>query len=122
MLINRNKTIAAIVGAAALVAGSLASVSPASADWHGHGGWGRGGWVGPAIGLGAGVAIGSALAAPYYGYGPYYGYDYGPGPYAYGPPRYAYNDADAYCAARFRTYDPASRTYMGYDGFRHRCP
>lgn len=25
------------------------------------------------------------------------------------------------CAARYRSYDPASGTYLGYDGYRHRC-
>ncbi|MGC1923977.1 MAG: BA14K family protein [Pseudolabrys sp.] len=23
---------------------------------------------------------------------------------------------------RFRSYDPGSGTYVGYDGLRHRCP
>jgi hypothetical protein len=27
----------------------------------------------------------------------------------------------ARCQARFRSYDPASDTYLGYDGLRHRC-
>jgi hypothetical protein len=31
-------------------------------------------------------------------------------------------DAVAYCAQRFRSYDPASGTYLGYDGLRHPCP
>jgi hypothetical protein len=26
-----------------------------------------------------------------------------------------------WCLNRFRSYDPASNTYLGYDGFRHRC-
>ena len=26
------------------------------------------------------------------------------------------------CAARFRSYDPATGTYMGFDGIRHPCP
>lgn len=26
------------------------------------------------------------------------------------------------CAAKFRSYDPASETYLGYDGSRHQCP
>ena len=26
-----------------------------------------------------------------------------------------------YCARRYRSYDPASGTYLGYDGLRHRC-
>jgi hypothetical protein len=25
------------------------------------------------------------------------------------------------CEARYRSYDPASDTYLGYDGIRHRC-
>ena len=28
----------------------------------------------------------------------------------------------AYCQQRFRSYDLASGTYMGYDGMRHSCP
>ena len=32
------------------------------------------------------------------------------------------NDAIAYCAQRYRSYDPASGTYLGYDGNRHPCP
>jgi hypothetical protein len=27
-----------------------------------------------------------------------------------------------YCQQRFRSYDSASGTYMGYDGMRHSCP
>ena len=28
----------------------------------------------------------------------------------------------SYCAQRYRSYDPASGTYLGYDGIRHPCP
>jgi hypothetical protein len=28
----------------------------------------------------------------------------------------------AYCAQRYRSYDPASGTYLGHDGRRHPCP
>ena len=31
-------------------------------------------------------------------------------------------DAVAYCERTFRSYDPASGTYLGYDGMRHSCP
>jgi hypothetical protein len=36
----------------------------------------------------------------------------------------AYNEGDpvAYCEQTYRSYDPASGTYLGYDGFRHPCP
>ena len=27
-----------------------------------------------------------------------------------------------YCMRRFRSYDPRSGTYLGFDGLRHRCP
>jgi len=52
------------------------------------------------------------------GYARLPGYAYIPG-YAYGT---APADEDAYCAQRFRSYDPASGTYLGYDGLRHACP
>jgi hypothetical protein len=32
------------------------------------------------------------------------------------------NNAVAYCSQRFRSYDPRSGTYLGYDGYRHPCP
>jgi hypothetical protein len=31
-------------------------------------------------------------------------------------------DAVAYCSQRYRSYDPASGTFLGYDGVRHPCP
>ena len=109
--------------------------------------WRRWGWV---PGVAAGAIIGGAIAAsrPWYGYGynNYYdddyayspGYSYGPSGYNsynydYAPQAYSYapgysysysaggND-DAYCSQRFRSYDPASGTYLGYDGLRHPCP
>jgi hypothetical protein len=39
--------------------------------------------------------------------------------------RYSYvNAADtiAYCARKYRSYDPASGTFLGNDGMRHYCP
>jgi hypothetical protein len=82
--------------------------------WGHHGGWG---WGGAAIGgFAAGALLGSALAAPSY----YYddpGYYYAPDIYA-GPD----SSAVAYCQQRYRSYDPASGTYLGYDGIRHPCP
>ena len=32
------------------------------------------------------------------------------------------NDTVAYCAQRYRSFDVASGTYLGYDGYRHPCP
>ena len=95
----------------------------------------RWGWGAPAAAFVAGGLIGGALAAPYYyGYGPYYGapYAYYPGPYYPGPyaaappapaaPAYSSEDSEDYCAQRFRSYDPSTGTYLGYDGQRHPCP
>ncbi len=40
----------------------------------------------------------------------------------YGRPWLVEDDAIRYCMRRFRSYDPVSRTYLGYDGRRHPCP
>jgi BA14K-like protein len=84
-------------------------------------------WRGVGPGFVAGALLGGALFGPryYYGPGPYY---YGPGPvvvpgpYVAPGPYPAEGDPVAYCMARFRSYDPASGTYLGYDGYRHPCP
>jgi hypothetical protein len=125
--------------AAAFAIGIAAVPISASAQWHGSGGWHGGGWHGGGWhgggwhgggwngggwgyyggGFAAGAIIGGLLAAPYYyGYGPYYGYYPAPA-YYYGPPP---GGAVAYCMRRFRTYDPRTGTYVGYDGYRHPCP
>ena len=78
----------------------------------------RWGGPGPAIGLGiaAGALLGAAIAAQPYYYGPGY---YAPGYYPPPPPP---GDPVAYCMSRFKSYDPASGSYLGYDGLRHPCP
>jgi hypothetical protein len=81
----------------------------------GYGGYGYG-YGAAALGLGllGGAIIGSQY--PYsdsgYGYGAEYDVD----------PQNAGGDSPTYCASRFRSYDPASGTYLGYDGLRHPCP
>lgn len=75
---------------------------------HGHGNWGP--WAGGAV---LGLGLGYALSDGYYGHD--YGDDYGPA--------YGYGDGGfARCEATFRSFDPESGTYVGYDGYRHRCP
>ena len=80
--------------------------------------WGRRfGW-GLGTGLLGGAIVGGALAAPYY-----YGQPYYYPPAAYGPDYYQAPGADpSYCVSRYRSYDPATGTYLGYDGVRHPCP
>lgn len=107
-------------------------------------GGGRGAAIGAVIGAGTGAIIaneGQRRANGYYYYnnGCYIQqpdgawievaprYCGGPGP-AYAPPppaprpAYVEGNADAYCAQRYRSYDPVSRTFMGYDGVRRPCP
>lgn len=99
--------------AAAAIIGTVLLAGPASArPWHRH----HGNFAAGAAGFAAGALIGGALASRPYGYGPgYYAYDPG---YAAGPG----GSAVAYCMQRFKSYDPASGTYLGYDGVRHPCP
>lgn len=112
MRINLKTTIAALI----IGATTLAAVAPADAQWRGrhhhrHHGGGGGAVLG---GLAAGAILGGIIASqqrPYY-------YD----GYAAAPRYYGGGDQDAYCFSRFKSYDPVSGTYLGYDGLRHPCP
>ena len=90
--------------------------------WHG-GGWRGGGGYGDDYGYGYGGAalglglLGGAIIAsqsPYYDSGYDSGYDNYPQDGGAG--------SSGYCASRFKSYDPGSGTYLGYDGSRHPCP
>ena len=96
--------------------------------WAGGGGRGGGRWAG-------GYGYGRHGHFRHRGRGFAYGFAYGAAPYI--PYGYYDNDyyedepvyevapqsgADEYCAQRYRSYDPASGTYLGYDGVRHPCP
>jgi hypothetical protein len=103
----RNKIIA--VMAAAVATGSML-IAPTTADAHyyHHRHHHRGGAA--IAGFAAGAILGGALASRPYGYA------YAPGPV------YGGSDAVRYCMSRFKSYDPGSGTYLGYDGYRHPCP
>jgi hypothetical protein len=62
------------------------------------------------------------FAPGFYDYG--YPYDYGYyDDYAYGDDYVAASPGgDSSCQSRFRSYDPSTGTYLGYDGLRHPCP
>ena len=88
----------------------------------------------PGYGIGAGAAavaagalVGGAVASQNQGYyypAETYPVNSGPG-YGYGdaaPAVYNNGGSVAYCEQTYRSYDPASGTYLGYDGFRHPCP
>jgi hypothetical protein len=106
--------------ASAIISANTAPPGLETVQWRG-GGWRGGGW-GLGAGLLGGAIIGGMLASPYYyGPGPYYYY---PGPY-YPAPGYVVTppgNAVAYCMQRFKSYDPRSGTYLGFDGRRHPCP
>jgi len=119
-------------GAAALALTActvLATAAPASAapwGWHHGWGWRGGGWGGA---VAAGVIGGALAAATSPLWAPGY-YDYYPG-YAYGPYGYAVapgpviaqgGNSVAYCEQRFRSYNPATGMYLGFDGQYHPCP
>lgn len=114
--------------APAFTGGRVATTGPAFtgsrvATWNG------GNWHGGRFhhhnrffpGFAAGAIAGAALGS----------YAYYDDPYYYNDPYY-YDDGGAvvvsgggdpsYCAQRYRSYDPASGTYLGYDGLRHPCP
>jgi hypothetical protein len=76
----------------------------------------------------AGAVIGGAIASQgYYGGPGYYAPGYDDGQYyddsaavAVGPQ--GGDDAVAYCMQTYRSYDPQSGTYVGFDGQQHPCP
>lgn len=90
--------------------------------WGNRPGYGPGWGYRPGYGWGAAAAaVGAGLA--YSTYDPYYG--------GYGYSDYGYYNQGAYaspsdpiaeCARRFKTYDPASQTYVVRKGVRASCP
>ena len=80
--------------------------------------WRNGCYVQRPDGAYVAVAPGYCAPAAYYPPPP-------PPPVAYyppPPPPPAQVGAVDYCAQRYRSYDPASGTYLGFDGVRHPCP
>ncbi|MDN4982512.1 BA14K family protein [Bradyrhizobium sp. WYCCWR 13022] len=116
----------------ATLSGGSRNFAAAGGHWNGGGGnWHGGSWHhhrggGFWPGFAAGAAIGGLGSYAYYG-GPYYGDGYYDDGYYDDGATVAVvpdtgGDSVAYCAQRYRSYDPASGTYLGYDGLRHPCP
>jgi hypothetical protein len=122
---------AALVGLTAL---TLAVPANAGGRGHGgHGGYGRGGYGGHhyyhhdngfsavgagLLGFGVGAIVGSALTPREVYVAP------APPP----PPRYVgYRPAPwtpdwySYCYSRYRSFNPNTGTFLGYDGYEHFC-
>lgn len=112
--------------AAALVALTILTLAmPAEAGRRGYGRHHHGGngWnaVGAGLlGFGVGAIVGSALTprevyvAPPPPRPTYYT------PAGYGPPPWT-PDWYTYCYSRYRSFDPNSGTFIGYDGYEHFC-
>ena len=71
-----------------------------------------------AIGLGVGVILGSAFAPRYYAPRYYYGpppvrYDYGLRPWT--------GEWYNYCSSKYRSFNPRTGYFLGYDGDYHFC-
>lgn len=73
----------------------------------------RGGGAGVAAGIIGGMILGGIIASQQP--------QYYPAP-VYGPAPYIGGDPVGYCMQRFRSFDPRTMTYLGYDGYRHPCP
>ena len=105
-------------------AGGAVAAGTLRGGWRGED-WRRG--LGFGVGFATGALVSTALAAPWYYYDDYdyyapayYDYGYDASFYDYG---YDYDDsAIRYCETRYKSYDPVTRTYVGYDGRRHPCP
>lgn len=103
------RTLVSSLAAAVLAAGTMAAaVQPSAAagpHWHHHHGHGHG--YGPGVGLGLGLGgflLGSALAQPRVVVVDEYG-----------------GGHVQRCLARYRSYDPRTDTYVGFDGYRRYC-
>lgn len=133
----------------AVTAATLTSIVPASAgDYYRRHHHGRDAAILGAAGLATGLIVGSALASQprYYDEGPVYvDPDYEPGPRYIDPPPPVYRPAPRYvveepvyappvrelrpwsaswrryCSMRYRSFDPATGTYVGYDGRERFC-
>lgn len=142
-----NRFVKAAILAAASAAAIGAPLATASADSWGRHGWNRGGWDRPyyrhrhghgdavaagVVGLAAGALIGSALSQPrYVEPAPIYAAPPPPPPAYYpAPPRgVAYRVGYEpwsrgwyqYCSDRYRSFNPNTGTYRGYDGRDHFC-
>lgn len=122
-----------IAATLALTIGAVSIVSTAEARHrrHHHGGDHGDAVAAGIFGLAAGALLGSALAQPRYRYYDYYepAPVYAPGPpviYDPAPVYYARPEPwtpewYAYCDSRYRSFDPRTGYFRGYDGEYHFC-
>jgi hypothetical protein len=105
--------------AAALMSGAAGVSAPAEAGGHGDAA------LAGVAGFAVGTLFGHAVAQPrYYAPGPVYVAP--PPPVVYSTPIYYAPQPwtpgwYAYCARKYESFDPASGTFLGFDGYRHMC-
>ena len=118
---------AALIGLTALSLSVPAEAGRGYGHGYGRGGYGHHGggngnaWGAGLVGFGIGALVGTALAPrEVYVVPPpppppvYYA------PVAYGPPAWT-QEWYSYCAYRYRTFNPNTGYFIGYDGLAHFC-
>lgn len=118
-----NRTLKSLAAAGLAVAiGAAALPSDANAGgWHYHN---NGAAAAAGIfGFAAGAIVGSALTAPryYYPAQPYYYYRPAPAPAYYGRPAPWTPAWYSYCSSKYRSFNPQTGYFYGYDGRYHFC-
>jgi hypothetical protein len=127
------------ISCAATVAAFAVAGSASAQEWHRHHRGGGDAFAAGVAGLAVGVIAGAALASPpprrYYDDDGYYAPPppprrvyYRPA-YVYEQPVQVYRPAlepwsrswFRYCSNRYRSFDPQSGTFVGYDGREHFC-
>ena len=103
------------LAAGAIIGGAILN---ATQPRYGYGGYGYGGYDNGYQAYGYGQGYGGY--EPEYVEAPTYGPGYGARP-AYRQGYVAAGGDVGYCQQRYRSYDPASGTYLGFDGLRHPC-
>ena len=98
--------------------GSIDSQRAQPVQWRGRGygyrggyGYGRGNGGAVAAGVIGGLALGAVIA----------GAAAVPPPVAYAPAYGGGGDWLAYCSSKYRSFNPATGLYLGYDGQYHPC-
>lgn len=114
------------VAGLALVLGAASLPSAANAGGWGHHHYYRGGSGGSAaaagiIGFATGAIVGSALSQPRYYAPPPPPVYYQPQPVYYGAPAPWTPAWYSYCSSKYRSFNPSTGTFLGYDGRYHFC-
>jgi hypothetical protein len=112
-----------IAAGLALAIGATALVGTAEARHRHHHGDALAAGI---FGFAAGAILSGALSQPRYYYEPAPIYaappvTYGPGPVYYEQPEPWTEEWYAYCSSRYRSFDPQSGYFLGYDGLYHFC-